>query len=126
MAANDRTTYYVEWIKDLPNAANSTFVAVELWAVMGDGKKVRIRSTNVEHMRRLRQLNNVPTQITDVSFLAQGLDELLAKMGFDHFELAVAPMSPKKNNSRTLEFPANALEQGTTHASNIGGSGGGN
>lgn len=114
----EQVTYAVKWISDIPGT-HTEDDAIELWAVYPDGKKIRVRSTNIKYHRGLRSTNNVPDTVDDVTFLAQGLGEILNKAGFDHLELAVAPMSPRKQKNKTenrhqVEFPARALDQGTT------------
>lgn len=107
-----RNTYSVQWVRDLPGVTDDC--AVELWAVKAGSEKVRIRSTLVGHLAKMRAANHVNESVTDVSFLSQGMDGMLEKMGFTRFELALAPMSPKKDKTQRFEFSPDAFEQGTT------------
>ena len=111
-AKEQRLTYAVQWARDLPGVSDEK--GVELWAVRAGGEKVRIRSTLVSHMYKMRAANQVQDTVTDVSFLSQGMDSMLEAMGFARLELAIAPMSPKKDKAQRIEFPPDAFEHGTT------------
>jgi len=91
--------------------------------VRADGEKVRIRSSLIVHYRQMRETNHVAATVTDVSFLGQGLGDMLGELGFDHLELSVsAGMSPrkeKKDGARSVAFPPSAFDSGGTTRGDI-------
>jgi len=116
-AAAAKLRFNCKWVRDLPGA-NVKNGAVEMWAVKSTGERVRLRSTLISRLEEMRAANNIPTDQTDLDFLSQGMEKMLADLGFTSLEMAIAPMSPKKESKggQSIDFPPDAMMgKKTTH-----------
>lgn len=90
-----------EWAKDCEGVENS----VRLVAVRESGKKLPMRVITLEHLARVRELNNTPSVVTDVQFLSQGMGFVLGMDGFTRFDLEACE-DQKPNPNATSINPA--------------------
>jgi hypothetical protein len=113
-------TLKVNYVRELGPAADNDSFATYL--VIGREKK-RIRVMRIDQLALLREANRTPPEVTDVDFLMgdQQFSKFMKGVGVSHIEFALCRMSPKKENGRRVEFPANAFEAGTTKATKTQG-----
>lgn len=112
-------SYQVNWIADVPGYTDDGDMSVHLYIVGPNGDKLLVRCTNISNHRKLRDTHNVPAVVNDLQVLTQNLEPLVrgmrAENKFDHFELAVGPMTKKQEGGQSVNFPATAFEDGTTN-----------
>jgi len=124
LATQDMTelTYQVEWIRDIPNydPSKDNVDVVKLYAVKLNGEKILVRSTIIATVKSLRSANKITSSRSDLSLLTEGnMLDVICQVGYDHFELCIGKMPEKIPGSRSVQFPASALDKNGSTSGDI-------